>query len=246
MLLEKQQEFLPASMLEDWFSDALRKDEIARFMPSLAVCAKLARRFQISVNQHNNAELERRGTVDRSLLMDVSLAGEIEKKRAKWRDAVIQLKTAARQVTTAARELEDFGCACDSTDVANQLASRIIFEISVPQTARSAPARGRRREIWHAAAREIAHLIKSTMQDVGYEGRLNIDDRESIVAIVGAKVVSRAYVKKIKPSGFATAMRSRDRRRNSAKTEKTFDERYPNAKRILDIQGDPIIDGGDN
>jgi hypothetical protein len=74
----------------------------------------------------------------------------------------------------------------------------------------------------------IADLISSVLRGAGYERNLNPTNENSPVAFVGAKVISSAYGVRIRPAGFATAMRNRDR---AKKSKADFDKRFPQAAR---------------
>jgi hypothetical protein len=210
-----------------WFGDALPATDPR---PSPADCNRLARQFQVIVNRQNNAELERHGRVPHSSLKDVSPAEEMNKRVGKF-------ISIANQLLFAARELEDYAGGYQwihekgsvfLEDIEHIL--RRIGAIPVAQTSSPAPARGRRRKTWHAAAREMARLISAAMRHAGYRGRLSMTDEESVTANIGAAAISWAFGIKIEAAGFATAMRMRDRRKRISRD--SFLERYPDAARI--------------
>ncbi|HEY1474032.1 MAG TPA: nucleotidyltransferase domain-containing protein [Pseudolabrys sp.] len=213
--------------VQGWFEDALGRDDPK---PSRDTCERLAREFRIVINQQNNAEIERYGLKVRK--KDVSLAEEIDKRVGK-------IRAAANQTLIAASELEDFVGGYQWTDkfgtvsladiqhVLTRVAFSPIGAHGMVQIQTPAPARGQPRKVWHAAAREIARLIQAAMRDVGYCGRLKMTDEESVPAIVGAAAINCAYGENIKAAGFADAMKQRGR-----KILKTFDERFPQNKRI--------------
>jgi hypothetical protein len=143
----------------------------------------------------------------------------------------------ANQLLFAARELEHYAGgyqwehengSVSLEDIEHIL--RRIGAIPVAQTSSPAPARGRRPETWHAAAREMARLISAAMRHAGYVGRLRMTDPESVTANVGGAAISWAFAIKIEAAGFATAMRMRDRRKRDNRN--SFPERYPDAARI--------------
>jgi hypothetical protein len=61
------------------------------------------------------------------------------------------------------------------------------------------------------AAYPIARAIKATLAKIGFRGPTSAKDEVSPVAIVGAKTISWSYKIKIKPAGFASAVRRRRR-----------------------------------
>jgi hypothetical protein len=143
----------------------------------------------------------------------------------------------ANQLLFAARELEDFAGGYQWIDengsVALEDIEHILLRIGaipVAPTSSPAPARGRRPETWHAAAREMAGLISAAMRHDGYSGRLRMTDEESVTANVGAAAISWAFAIEIEAAGFATAMRMRNRRKRN--NGNSFLESYPDAARI--------------
>jgi hypothetical protein len=94
-------------------------------------------------------------------------------------------------------------------------------------------AAGRPRENWHRAAPRIASAILEAMSVVKYSGSMNKLDENGVIAVVGAEVINWYYNPKsrIKPSGFVSALKRRDRK-NKQGSPQTFDERYPRAKEI--------------
>jgi hypothetical protein len=111
--------------------------------------------------------------------------------------------------------------------VDDDLEELLLRACAVPVAARPAPYRPR--QIWHGAARSIADLIGTALRDAGYRKNLNAIDQNSAVAFVGAEVINVAYGAKIRPSGFATAMRNRNRIK---KPEADFARLYPDVARI--------------
>jgi hypothetical protein len=69
---------------------------------------------------------------------------------------------------------------------------------------------GQPRAAWHKWGREFAILLKRALREAGYP-RIAETDENSAVAVVGAAIISRAFDKAVLPSGFASAMRVRDR-----------------------------------
>jgi hypothetical protein len=224
----------PTLEVQRWFDYALRATDPK---PSLAECERLARQLQIIANQQNNAGLERHDSIPLRLLKDVSPAEEMGKR-------IGNFMSLANQLLFAARELEDYAGGYQwmhengSTSLAD--IEHILVRIGaapVAQTSSPAPARGRPREIWHAAALKTAPLISAAMRCVGYQRRLNMTDEESVTAKVGAKAISWAFAIELEPAGFATAMRMRDRRKRHNRISfleryRNFLERYPDAARI--------------
>jgi hypothetical protein len=219
----------PTAKVQRWFDDALGNDDPK---PSRAACERLARDFQIIVNRHNNAELERSGDATPEKLKDLSLAEELNKRVRKVMDG-------AKQMLAEVRELEDFAGgyqwgAVSLEDVRDVL-QRIILspEASaalVTQTLSSRPSHRRPPEAWHATGREMAPLIQATMKNIGYRGSRSMTKEESVTADVGAAAINWAYGINIKPSGFASAMKEFGR--SKAERMKTFAEQFPGAARI--------------
>jgi hypothetical protein len=182
----------PTSKVLRWFDDALPATDPR---PSTAVCERLAREFQIIANRQNNAELERHGPVPLILLKDVSPAEEMDKRVRKF-------MSVANQLLVAANELEDYARGYQWTDgndtISLEDVKHFLGRIGALPVARNSsppPARGRRQQLWHAAAREIARLIIAAMRDAGYRGRLLMTDEESVTANVGAAACSGAVVR---------------------------------------------------
>jgi hypothetical protein len=155
-------------------------------------------------NRRNNADLERkhRGAVPQSELKDLSPREEQEKRFRKFQEASSRLLFAIKEVRTAAREIEENDGSCLWIDKGGA-----VF----------------------GGARGIADLIGIALRDAGYEKNLNSIDQNSPVAVIGAEVINVAYDMKIRPSGFATAMRNRNR---AKKPEVDFSRRYPEVGRI--------------
>jgi hypothetical protein len=222
--------------VQRWFDDALHDDDPK---PQRDVCARLAREFQIIVNRHNNAELERRGDVALKELKDVDPAEWLNKR-------VRSFTAAAKQLMVEANKIEDFAGGyqwgvVSLWDVKHILAQVITSpEASAAlatQTLPQPPSRRRPREAWHAAGREMALLIQGAMRDVNYRGRLKMDDNESVTAVVGAAAINWAYAIDIAPTGFASAMKERSRssetkRLKTLTDEERFNEQFPDAARI--------------
>jgi hypothetical protein len=74
-----------------------------------------------------------------------------------------------------------------------------------------------------------AGLDRLKLRDAGYERNLNSAGENGPVAVIGAKVISATYNVRIRPSGFVTALRNRNRAKKSAAD---FDLRFPGAARI--------------
>jgi hypothetical protein len=230
----------PAEKVRRWFDHALDHDDPK---PQPAVCARLARQFQIIVNRHNNAELERRGDAAPEALKDVDPAECLNKK-------VRSFTAAAKQLMVEANEIEDFAgghqwgavSLGDVKDILEQIitspeASAALATETLPPP----PSRRRPREAWHAAGREMALLIQGAMRDVNYHGRWKMADAESVTATVGAAAISWAFSIVIAPAGFATAMKERSRssetkRLKTLTGEERFNERFPDAARIHDAE----------
>jgi hypothetical protein len=222
----------PAEKVRRWFDDALDENDPK---PQPADCARLACQFQIIVNRHNIAELERRGdAVPEELLKDVHPAERLNKK-------VRSFTAAAKQLRVEADKIEYLAGGVSLDDVKDILGQIITSpEASAAlatETLPPPPSRRRPRQAWHAAGREMALLIQDAMRDVNYRGRWKMADEESVTANVGAAAISWAYSIVITPAGFASAMknRSRDSETKRLKTltgEERFNERFPDAARI--------------
>ena len=230
----------PTAKVVGWFDNALGNDDRK---PLPLVCERLARKFQEIINRHNNAERERAGPVDLSLLKDVSSAEEINKR-------VRKITARAKQMLADVSELEDFNGGYRWGTISLEDVEEILERIIASPEASAAletqivtlPSSSRRpREAWHATGREIAPLIQKALRDVGYDERLRMEDEESVTAQVGANVISWAYNIKIEAAGFASAMKDRDRSSKTKKLKRLTDEerfkkRFPGAARIKIIQ----------
>jgi hypothetical protein len=199
----------PTAIVRRWFDDALDSNDPK---PSRAACEQLAREFQTIINRQNNAQLESNGPVPLTVLKDVSLPEELNKRVRKITDG-------AKQLIVAACELEDFAGGYHWGEVSlndvKEFLQRIILSpeasAALAMQTVSLPASTRRpRERWHAAGREMARFIKDAMRDVNYGGRLDDD-----AAINWAYAISP----KIGSATFAGAMKDRDRSK-AAKAKK--------------------------
>jgi hypothetical protein len=230
----------PTAKVQNWFDDALRKDDPK---PSRAACDRLAREFQIIVNRHNNAERARERPVPFGELKDVSLAEELNKR-------VRKVTAAAKQLMVAANELEDYAGGYQWTDkvpLSLDDVKDVLEQIILSPEASAAlatqvlpapPSHRRPHEAWHAAGREVAPLIQAAMRDAGYvRKKLRMADGESVTAVVGAAVINWAYGIRIKPAGFASAMKERSRSSETKKLkslsdEESYNAQFPDAARI--------------
>lgn len=229
---------IDAEMLLNGFDLALKAVDPK---PSRTACENLAKDIHLVLesqnkigNRRNNADLERkhRGAVPQSELKDLSPREEQEKRFRKFQEASSRLLFAIKEVRTAAREIEENDGSCLWIDKGgavsiNDLEELLLRACAVPAAPR--PAAYRPRQIWHGGARGIADLIGIALRDAGYEKNLNSIDQNSPVAVIGAEVINVAYDMKIRPSGFATAMRNRNR---AKKPEVDFSRRYPEVARI--------------
>jgi hypothetical protein len=217
-----------ASDVLRWFDEALGGDNPK---PSLDQCRQLACDVQRILNRYENAERQRRGPTarDRLQLKDVDPTEELNRR-------VKKVESAAQLLGAATKELEDFVGAHEwsdgdrSTDLED--IRRIISTLStvVARASRAKSGRGRPREAWHVAGRQIAQLVRSVLEAAGYTRRLNMIDQESFTARVGAAAISWLFGIMIESSGFATAMRPRDRRKGGKRT--SFDHMCPDGARI--------------
>ncbi len=226
---------IDAEKLLEFFDFALKAVDPK---PSRTACEKLAKDIHLVLesqnkigNRRNNADLERkyRGAVPRSELKDLSPREEQEKRFRKFQEASSRLLAEIMEVRNAARDIEDNDGSCLWIDKGgavsiDDLEELLLRACAVPAAPRPAPYRPR--QIWHGAARSIADLIATALRDAGYEKNSNSNDENSPVAVVGADVINVAYGVKIRPSGFATAMRNRNR---TKKPEADFFRRYPDA-----------------
>jgi len=87
----------------------------------------------------------------------------------------------------------------------------------------STPARGRPREPWHELIHKIVPLIKSFLRETGYRGDLTPTHPDSVIAVIGANVITR--IRTITPGGVAAAMRPY-RNRSKGKKAASMTERF--------------------
>jgi hypothetical protein len=233
-----QADKIDAEKLRESFDIALKAGDAK---PSRTACEELAKAIHLVLesqnkigNRRNNADVERRqrGVVPKRELKDLSPREEQEKRFRNFQEASSRLLTAIKEVRIAARDIEDNDGSClwiDKGGVVSidDLEELLLRACAVPVAARPAPYRPR--QIWHGAARSIADLIGTTLRDAGYKKNLNSIDQNSPVAFVGTEVINVAYGAKIRPSGFATAMRNRNRIK---KPEADFARLYPDVARI--------------
>ncbi len=212
---------VPVAEINAWFEHALKGPDKRR--PSANALSRLARDIQVIINNQNNRQLQQAGDVPLLELKDVSVAQLLDTKLAKVRAAALQMLAAFSEVEKFAGGYTWEGLGMRSS-ISFHEAKELIRAIALhPDGFRASPPTtdnirvGRPKAGWHEAGREIAQLIKAVMHEAGYRGRLRTRDPESVVAIVGAHVVNRAYGTSIEPRGFAQAMSSRDRRRPAIK-----------------------------
>jgi hypothetical protein len=216
-----------ASQLKAWFDEALLETDAGL---SLLVCEGLATKFRIILNRQNNVAKWQRGPVDLFELKDISYEEYREFKLQKLMNAANALLFEAHELYL--ENWDNYQWVDSDGTVYLEDVMVILSRIGAYTTPRSTAKPGRPKEAWHAPAREIARLIVTAMRNAGYQGRrLRMQDGESITASVGAAVISCAYNIDIQPSGFAAAMKTRNR----AKREplKAFAEMYPHAARII-------------
>jgi hypothetical protein len=217
--------------ISGWFSDELVRDDPK---PSFEACIKLARDFQIILNRHNNAELERIAElegrpVDPFELKDLSWA-ELE-------GIIIRgFVDAANHLMSKAEEVEKFfgGYVWKHNYGGGTLAEvqQVLGRIGAFPKARTPPSakRGRPKEAWHSVAPDIARAIKRTMCEAGYQGALSVNNVEAVTVVVGVKLIKLAFGLRIDAAAFVSAIRNRDRTKRAE--AKSFFERYPDAARI--------------
>jgi len=218
--------------ISGWFSGALGRDHPK---PSFEACIRLARRFQIILNQHDNAELERIAElegrrVDLFQLKDVSGA-ELEGK------IIRGVMDAANHLMAEAEEVEKFfGGYVFRNSVTLAEIQHVLGRIGAFPKRRTSPAvtRGRPKEAWHSVSHDIARAVISAMREAGYRGALSSKNEKSVTCGVGAKIINLAFGLRIDAAAFVSAVRNRDRTRRTG--AKSFAERYPGLAhiRILD------------
>jgi len=234
--------------ISGWFSDALGRDHPK---PSSEACIKLARKIQIILNRHNNAELESIAEledrpVDPFKLKDV-WGAELEGK------IIRRFMAAANNLMAEAEVVENFYGGYVWRDRLNnaELEGRedshgvvtladiqhLLGRIGAFPKARRTPPpakRGHPKEAWHSVARDIAKEIISVLRESGYRGPLSDKYENSVTCVVCAKIINLAFGLQIDAAAFVSAVRNRDRTKRAA--EKSFFEHYPDAAgiRILD------------
>jgi len=219
----EKREWFPSKVVQEWFIDALGRDSKK---PTLDACEKLARKIQIMINRNNNLEYEAIGENDYYKMKDVSPAEELNKK-------VQKIISAANEVLFAAQEVEEYagGYQWEDEDGIVTLAdlSHILKRIgSFPKSKPPVAMMGRPPEAWHRIARPIAHLIKDSLREIEYIGSLNLLDEKSPIAFISAAAINWAYGINVDATGFASAMRVRDRKKQTNPSR----ELVMNAKRI--------------
>jgi hypothetical protein len=178
--------------LRAWFDDEL---EARDPKPSLEACHRISHRLELVRNP---------SLADAKNKLDQEVAG-----------AAAEVLKVLRKYEDARRRRKEFVGTPDEGD--QTVAAREQLEQD------AAPlVRVHNDAAWHPTGRAIAELIKQALQEAGYRGRLRSADRESVVAVVGAKVVSRVFNLKIAASGFASAMQQRPPRQK-------FAARFPQA-----------------
>jgi hypothetical protein len=219
----------PVNMVKDWFDRALRKDA---GKPSDAACKRLARDMQIAINQVDNLEKRKIGRDD---LKDADHNEVFQAKIAPLLDA------AGKFITNAPAFEKEFGNYVFWEDTERSITLLDVVSIMHRVAAlqrppvSQMPTMGRRTEAWHVAARAISPLIETVMREAGHSRNLSAA-KNSPVAVFGAEAINRAYEIKIKPEGFATALRGRSRRKagkadNEVDLTWNYDEIFPAARR---------------
>src|SRR4051812_10060246 len=149
-----------------------------------------------------------------------------------WREQSKQLQEILDLSSELRQKLEKFAPDGKAPPVAYGYPIAELYEVLAematgPVNRKASP--GHPVERWHRAGHEIAKQIQCMLRKEGHQKRLGKTDRESLTARIGAAIVSRVFGLTIAPTGFADAMRGRNR---SKAARKSFDEHFAGAARI--------------
>ena len=112
----------------------------------------------------------------------------------------------AVELRAAATELEDYDGNYTWPSPAGDVSLQNLFEILntiVPFAVPEPPGagQGRPRVPWRDAGRGFARSVKLALTEVGYDGRLEVTDSESVTTVIAAAAISWAYEQKVSLQG---------------------------------------------
>lgn len=191
-------EQLAHEQIHKWFDKALGRDAPR---PSREDSYALADQLKVLVHRADNNEKRKLGPVPRRHLKDLSPKQELQKKI----DALVH----------AARELEEYGWTRISNvkgDVAlEELRGNLRIIGALYADPIPAPRPGRPASPWKDMARQFAMAVQKILVKIRYRGGKSLSNRESATVIIATEAIKWAYRIKLKPSGFVSAMRTRNR-----------------------------------
>jgi len=247
-------EWLPVTEIQGWFEDAFGKDKAAKLRlwfeqplsekdPRTAL-DKLRRDIQVATNQYWNAQLKRNYAPNLAPLTEMKDAEPAERQNKLLEEVyndANSVRAGLRKLEASLCKLEEFGgsgrypgwkISLSNLQAAlGQIGAKLqsaMGQIGVVPALPSA-IEGRPPEAWHELARKIAGLIKSALP-ADYQGAVTATNPESVVAKVGARVLTKVLGREISPEGFAAACRIRDRYVD--KTNPIIEELETLAKRL--------------
>jgi hypothetical protein len=192
---------LSASEVFAWFQSAIGS---GKKCPSRNDIYALTRDLQVILNRANNDELKRMGAKSTHAFKDLSLAAVIDEKRAAVYKAIIVLREALADLKEYTGPNEFVGRAT-LEELKNML--------PLLRQHRRMKSSGRPPAAWQAVGAPIAEVIANALTKAGYVGRRGVTDPENPTNIVAANIINHAYGTTLAPSGFATGLRKRDRRK---------------------------------
>jgi hypothetical protein len=139
--------------------------------------------------------------------------------------AASSIQLAIRDFDTAASDLEEFCGGYAWTDKFGSISleearervdglKEFLWQIGAHAQFAEAATPPRAKENWHVTGRRVAALIIYVEREMGLRA-LSATNESSATAVIGAKAINWAFGLEIEPSGFAVAMKTRDRKKSA-------------------------------
>lgn len=219
--------------VKDWFDDALKSHDPK---PSYAQCEKLALDLFALAVKTNNELFEKALQKEPAMPFDPLSSGfrnlsvnDYERIRfARFCSAV----RALRAEITLLGELSETPFLCPTRGVNGTITpseiSELLLFIGVLAPPVEGKQRGAPRVTWHAAGREIVHLVKNLLMELDYKGSKRETDSNGVVAHVGASAVRHLFGGRM-PTQAAFAWAMKDRNRSKGRSTEPL---FPHADRL--------------
>lgn len=192
-------ETLAYGTIADWFSDALPRSAPH---PSEQQLFRLADHFKVLLNRANNAELARCGPVNRVDLKDVSPGEVFDELVQNVVSAVIALENFSGPVLKAKKQ--DIYLAEFASIV------KTVRLLHLP-LARPKQSRGKPPVPWKNAGRRFAEAVRELLREIRYRGETTVTSPTSASVVIATSAINWAYVSRLTPEGFVSAIRERSR-----------------------------------